>query len=83
VRQQRGNVGHDEQEIEREAERDDRKRFQNADAQEQERKNVGTRFGLTGDGLDGFRSDDAVADGRAECDAEDDQSKREDRRGGN
>jgi len=55
----------------------------NADAQEEEREDVGTRFGLTGDRFDRLGRNDAVADGRAECDAEDDQAEREDRRGCN
>ena len=37
-------------------------RFDQADAQEEEGEDVGTRFGLTRDRLDGFRRDDAVAD---------------------
>ena len=81
--EQRGHVGHDEQQVEGETERDDRERFQDADAEEQEREDVGARFGLTGDRLDRLRCDDTVADGGTERDAEYDQSECEDRRRGN
>ncbi len=78
-----GHVHDDEQQVEREPERDDRERFQDADAEEQEREDVRARFGLTSDRLDGLRRDDAVADGRTERDAEHDQPEREERRSNN
>src|SRR5690348_12004636 len=40
------NVHDHEQQVERQTQRDNRKRFQNADAEEHEQKDVGTRFGL-------------------------------------
>ena len=70
MRQERGHVGHDEQQIERQPERDDRERFQNADAEEQEREDVRPRFRLTRDRFDGLGGDETVAHRGAERDAE-------------
>src|SRR6185503_2631562 len=84
-REVRDHVRHlhdDEEQIEREAQSDDREGFQDADAQEHERQDVRTCFGLTGDRFDGFAGDDAVADGRTERDGGDDDAEREEGKAG-
>src|SRR5579871_5480766 len=82
VRHDRRHVGDDQQQVEREPERDDRERFQHADAQEQEGEDVRSRFGLTRDRLDRLRCDQARAPRRPEGEAEDDQAEGQDRWGG-
>ena len=66
-----------EEHVERQAQRDDRERFQNADAEEQEREDVRARFGLAGDRFDRFAGDDTVADGRSEGHADHDERERQ------
>ncbi len=66
--------------VEGQAKADDRKCFQNADAEEQERENVGTSFRLARDGLDRFAGDETVADGRSKSHARHDKSERDERR---
>jgi hypothetical protein len=77
VLQQVRNVRNDEQHVECEPERDDRKRFQDADAKEQEGEDVRARFGLARDRLDGLASDDAVADRGTERHACDNEAERQ------
>ncbi len=69
----RRHFGDGEEQVETQPQADDRERFQNADAQEEEREDVGAGFRLARDRLDGLRRDDTVADGRAEGDGRDDQ----------
>jgi len=78
MRQHRGDVDDDEQDVEREPQRDDGERFQDSDAEEEEGEDVWARLGLPRDRLDGFRSDDAVADRRTKCNAEHDEPERDD-----
>ena len=69
-----------EQHVERQAEADDRERFQNADTEEQEREDVRTSFRLARNRFDCFAGDEAVADGRSEGHAGHDERERDQRR---
>src|SRR5579884_1129 len=81
--EQSRHVRDDQQHVERKAQRDNRERFEHADAQEHERQDVRARFGLTRDGFDGFGGHVTVADSRAERDAGDNDAEREQGQTGN
>ena len=79
-------VGHahdDQQHVDRESQADDRECFQDADAEEEKRKDVRPCLGLTGYRLDRFAGDDTVADRRAERNGGDDDAEREEGEGCN
>ena len=78
MREQIGNLRNHEQNVECEPERDDRERFQHADAEEEKREDVRASLGLTSDRFDGFAGDDAVADRRTESNAGNDDAERQD-----
>src|ERR1700680_2823807 len=71
-----------EEKIEAEHQADDRERFQNTDAEEEEREDVAASFRLTRDRFDGLRGDDTVTDGGAQGDGRDNQREAEDQDGG-
>ncbi len=80
VREKARNVCYDEQQVEAEAERDDRERLQDADAEEQEREDVRAGFRLTRNRLNRLAGNDTVADGGTERNAGDDKAEGQDRK---
>lgn len=74
------NLRDHKQNVEGERDRDEGHRFQDADAQEHEEEDVGSRLWLSRDRFDRFRGYGAVADRRAERDPGDDDAEADHRR---